>query len=511
MPKTRIFASFLLMGSLAGCAGLGMKSVPWPTSTEVHDVQAVDFLRSAPAVDAGLGGNLFMKEMFDDGRLVGLSVSGGGARAAAFTLGVLTELQAIGQGGSNMLDRIDFISSNSGGSWGVAAYLADRAASRDAGYKLLDRMQLPKGNSLIDRFDRMSDGTVKCWSSAMREHLFGERTYGDIYSSANPVPLPRVFINAALLPSHSPFVFSDAFLRHYRVERFGACGDHWLTEEGSPPVRNVADLQFGYAAAASGTVSPFYHAFASTGLCAGDSPAREASFCHSILKGKPRSYLRIADGGYYDNIGYKTAYEVMLGLNGESPEARRAMIFVNSNTATDLQMIAPAKRSSSFLITTAGNGLMAVQDSTFERLYKPMFGSVRVKEPVLLDFYSTARFRPDQAHLLSDLRELAFYAANNVACFNGERFVEPKRRRSPLEPPPAQESVAKLAGKGGDCLSENFYRAGTLAKTTYKIDSTLFTILWQLGRLSVRMNCRGIVGGVEGQSGGPGCRRYDAG
>lgn len=511
MVKLKFLVSLLLAPCLAGCAELGMKSVPWPTNVEVHDAEAMNFLRGPARIDADLGAGLEAKEMFADGRLVGLSVSGGGARAAAFTLGVLTELQAIKAGGSTALDSLDFISSNSGGSWGVAAYLSDRAARDDPGYSLLSRMLGPPGGSLIERFDRISDGRVPCWSVAMRKHLFGRQTYGDVYSPRNRVRLPRAYINAALLPSHSPFVFTDAFLKHYRVNRFGACGGDWMSPEESTAIRTLADLPLGYAAAASGTVPPFYYAYARTGLCGEARLEAEPSFCHRIQKGKARDFLRIADGGYYDNIGYKTAYEVMLSQKDESPQARRAMILVNSNPATELQTIKRGDRSSSFLATTALNGLFAVQDSTFDRLHGAMFVPLGVEKPVLLDFYSTAGFRPDQHHLLTDLEELAYYAAYNVRCYDGSTLLPVDRNKPRDRSQASAGSVDHLVRKGGDCLSENFYRTGTLGKTTYKIDGPWFRILWQLGRLSVRMKCPAIVEALDGNEGSDACAIYRQG
>ncbi|MBI9082214.1 MAG: patatin-like phospholipase family protein [Desulfobacterales bacterium] len=60
--------------------------------------------------------------------LVGLALSGGGMRANAFHLGILSGLYETPIPGSNeknknLLDRVDYISSVSGGTWALAAYL----------------------------------------------------------------------------------------------------------------------------------------------------------------------------------------------------------------------------------------------------------------------------------------------------------------------------------------------------------------------------------------------------
>lgn len=56
--------------------------------------------------------------------IVGLSFSGGGTRAAAFSFGVLSELERIPVRGAQgpMLDRVEFISGVSGGSVTAAYY-----------------------------------------------------------------------------------------------------------------------------------------------------------------------------------------------------------------------------------------------------------------------------------------------------------------------------------------------------------------------------------------------------
>src|SRR5262245_9449324 len=62
---------------------------------------------------------------YSDEMLIGLTFSGGGTRAAAFSYGVLTEIDRTrmpGRSGSgSLLDRVDFVSGVSGGSV-LAAY-----------------------------------------------------------------------------------------------------------------------------------------------------------------------------------------------------------------------------------------------------------------------------------------------------------------------------------------------------------------------------------------------------
>ncbi len=81
---------------------------------------------------------------YDDDLLIALSFSGGGTRAAAFSFGALTEMDATptrGRGGStSLLDRVDFVIGVSGGSVTAAYYgLKKRAALADFREKFLLR------------------------------------------------------------------------------------------------------------------------------------------------------------------------------------------------------------------------------------------------------------------------------------------------------------------------------------------------------------------------------------
>ena len=69
-------------------------------------------------------------------KIIGLGLSGGGIRSAAFQLGILSGLHKE-IGGVNALDRIDYISSVSGGSWASGAYWAWQQ-SEDSLFTCLD-------------------------------------------------------------------------------------------------------------------------------------------------------------------------------------------------------------------------------------------------------------------------------------------------------------------------------------------------------------------------------------
>ena len=62
--------------------------------------------------------NLFLRP----GKLLGLAMSGGGIRSAAFQLGILSGLHSAKFDGHPILEQVDYVSSVSGGSWANGAY-----------------------------------------------------------------------------------------------------------------------------------------------------------------------------------------------------------------------------------------------------------------------------------------------------------------------------------------------------------------------------------------------------
>lgn len=496
---------------LSSCAFIGLKSLPWSPSVDLHDSEAIGFFEDVPRSGPNLGTGLTVKSIGADDRAIGLAVSGGGMRAAAFTLGVLAELQTLCADQSNapgcadhspnMLDAIDFISANSGGAWGVSAYLADRADRDLANYNLQEHQ-----SDLIGRFASSAENRVTCWAEQFNEDVTRGATYQRVYAADNPVPLPAAFINSTLLPSQSPFVFSDAFVDHYRVISFEAC--HSSRHQRFATQGGIADVPIGYAAATSGSVPGFYYSYARTGLCDAQYFG-SASFCHSQMRGGPRNSLHLVDGGIYDNIGFSTLFEIFYSIaNSENDQphsvSHRAALIIDSNFERRIHSMSDDDADSmSFMNLITSMGLPS-QDARFQRLYLPMLASAGVENVVLLNFFSTANFPTDdpneQHRLLHGLEALAEFAAFGVDCFDSDgRELDAERQvRQATAGFTIERALGELKSRGGDCLSENFYRVGTLIETSYKADYFEFLALWQLGQLSVRMNRDRILSAFVG-------------
>jgi NTE family protein len=167
-----------------------------------------------PGSNAGLAGRIrlnFEEHTEEDDDLVGLSFSGGGTRAAAFSFGVLKEMErtpAHGAGGS-MLDRIDFISGVSGGSVTAAYYgLKKHAALEDFRERFLLRnaeegLQTDLTLGTIGKALAGGINDSQGFPRWLDANLFHGATFGDF----REVGRPRVWINASDIYNRTPFVF----------------------------------------------------------------------------------------------------------------------------------------------------------------------------------------------------------------------------------------------------------------------------------------------------------------
>jgi len=180
---------------------------------------------------AALADNNFGQEIpatHEDDALLALSFSGGGTRAAAFSFGVLTELDRSRVGSNrakSLLDRVDFVSGVSGGSVTAAYFgLKKRAALDDFRERFLLRnaeeglrTQVSLGNISRALGGGVNDSQFPNWLDA---NLFD----GARFDAFREERRPRVWINASDIYNRTPFVFGkttfDALcsdIRPYRV------------------------------------------------------------------------------------------------------------------------------------------------------------------------------------------------------------------------------------------------------------------------------------------------------
>jgi NTE family protein len=193
------FVSFLVVSGalgVAGCASVYNLPANQPLLTAVT-LKEVGRLEPTPDEDVA----------------VALSFSGGGSRAAAFSFGVLQELDRTRAGSGSaktLLDHVGFVSGVSGGAITAAYYgLKKRAALNDFRERFLLRNaeeNLRTSVSLAN-LGRALEGGVNDsqFSRWLDQNLFDGATFAAF--SANP--RPWVWINASDIYNRTPFVFGE--------------------------------------------------------------------------------------------------------------------------------------------------------------------------------------------------------------------------------------------------------------------------------------------------------------
>lgn len=202
MVSYRVIARMAALLVLAGCASVRNE----PVNKSVSDVGAA----------AAIGRN---DPAYADDLLLGLSFSGGGTRAAAFSFGVLTELDRSrvrrGQETVSLLDHLDFISAVSGGSVTAAYYgLKKRAAFEDFREKFLLRDAEESLDVQLDLLSvsRALGGGINDTTRFPRwldDNLFHGATLAEFRETRRP----RIWINAADIYNRTPFIFGAPAFR----------------------------------------------------------------------------------------------------------------------------------------------------------------------------------------------------------------------------------------------------------------------------------------------------------
>jgi NTE family protein len=161
------------------------------------------------------GGHAFDNSSGSNDLMVGLAFSGGGTRAAAFSFGVLSEIERtpLGRAGAgSLLDRVNFVSGVSGGSVLTAYYgLKKRAALADFRECFLLRNAeepLTTGVSPLSIVLAVAGGVNDSSQFArwLNDNLFEGATFGDMRRT----PGPEVWINASDIYNRTTFVFGRA-------------------------------------------------------------------------------------------------------------------------------------------------------------------------------------------------------------------------------------------------------------------------------------------------------------
>lgn len=335
----RLSALLLLAGALAACS----TARPW-INQPLSAAEATELERAHSPIGDDSARSPSM--------LVAVTLSGGGARAAAFGYGVLSELQntPVRQGGQagNLLDEVDVISGVSGGSI-IAAYYA---AFGSQGLPRFEQDFLRQNfqNSLITQtlrpgnlYDLSSPWFGRSQMLARRlDDLYQGRTYGDVERHPGH---PALLITATDLSLGAGFEFT--------WDQFDLiCSD-------------LYSVPLSFAVAASSAVPIVLSPLTLknyAGQCPRPVPAEVAApaagddyrvrlyraQARSYLDAAARPYIHLVDGGLSDNLGVRRLLDRSLAggsLRGTlrsmeiSPRSIRKLVLITVNSERD-----PAER-----------------------------------------------------------------------------------------------------------------------------------------------------------------------
>ncbi len=242
---------------------------------------------------------------------VGVSLSGGGTRAALFSAAVLEELDRIG-----LLSEVYAISSVSGGSI-TNAYYALNPPTKDPGYwprfrevvsqdllkPWLAKSLAPQNFVSVaftteDRSDLMAD--------VMDKKIFNGATFADLARSPARGNSPLVLLNATLASAVEPGLFLGSDLGPWYAGGFNApftSGERFtFTRDAVARLgSDINDLRVADAVMASGA---FPGVFGTRTLAAYRSASdKNAKRLDEPTSTTPLSYVHLIDGGAADNLG----------------------------------------------------------------------------------------------------------------------------------------------------------------------------------------------------------------
>ncbi len=243
---------------------------------------------------------------YADELMVGLAFSGGGTRAAAFSFGVLQEIertQLPRRDRPSLLDRIDFVSGVSGGSITAAYFgLKKRAALSDFRERfLLRNAEESISTGLIPlTLIRAFEGGVND-STQFPRWLDANLFEGATFAAFRHDRRPRIWINASDIYNRTPFIFG--------ATAFGAMCSDLSRYPISSAVAASAAVPVVFAPVVirtySGQCGARLPAWIERARANVNSPPMLRSFAEGIARyhSGRMPYIKLLDGGLVDNFG----------------------------------------------------------------------------------------------------------------------------------------------------------------------------------------------------------------
>jgi NTE family protein len=255
----------------------------------------------------------------EDDTFIVLTFSGGGSRAAGFAYSVLREMEKVQLAdGSRLIDRIDVISSVSGGSFISMYYgLHGRAGLDSFKTRFLDKniqgmlLSAARNPANIIRLLSPRFSRIDLAAELYDRELFDNKTYADLHAAQGPNRRPFIVANATELDLGSRFEWTqDQFdpicsdLSKAHVARAAAASSAFPVLLTPMVLKNYAgsvDCKFKM---------PSWVANAREDLETNASRHRNAVELEAY-RNPQREWLHLMDGGISDNIGLRGTLHAM--------------------------------------------------------------------------------------------------------------------------------------------------------------------------------------------------------
>ncbi len=395
-----------------------------------------------------------------------VTASGGGQRAAAYTMGVLYELQELRGNNKhlNMLSEIDYFSTVSGGGWAVGAYLTEVLKHN----KVDDSPYILNSDALISIKSGMRKLNMSIFSNCLIDKIEDNLTsingepvkFNNIFVSKNEIPVvPYLFSNATIASNHSPFVFEKEYIKKYQVKKFEYCGNSNEVEQ------DIGNVPISVALGTSSSVPGFRHTNVTTDLCS-DEKYKMSFMCRHKL-----NHLALFDGGVYDNLGYKTAMEVL----SKAPEKNKVLIIIDANADTLLPVDEEKNSDWLIFINTGMMSTLSANAETARKYLRALSEYMGIKVVILkfsdvADIVEKRRLYKERTgeDPLNDLEQLKVVANKEIEC-------EIK----------------------SECENNLYYRMGLFAKTSHAIGPNLYDAIQDVGRLTVRLRTEDLLKSID--------------
>ena len=271
----------------------------------------------------------------DDDELVGVALSGGGSRAALFAAAGMEALWEHG-----LLDRVDYISSVSGGSIAASYYIKKRVSDGeplDDGF--FDRFKTSMRYNFWNSMEWRQCYKFRWLSSTRRstslKEVLDRRFLDGLTLGELEGDKPRLLINATVYDSGRRFVFTTMGQDEVAYD-FGSVDGvaRELADRDAVHPVTFADEQVLGAIPSDFPVSLAVAASAAVPLLMGPVTVKLET-----------SYIHLGDGGLFDNSGIETLEQVVLQKLQVQETPGRAVIFAfDSGFKTDEDELAQTQK-----------------------------------------------------------------------------------------------------------------------------------------------------------------------